>query len=554
MSDKNLTFYIAFDESHKSRGKIDNNYTGLKKYLESLGFICHQFMEFPITRNNLKPYDILVIPCPDFSKFSREEIDAIVKWVKEDGGGLLLLSHAGGDKGRRSNLSELSEKFGIQFENDQVLDKTKNFGIESLPEITNFGPPNPITEGITSICYRAGSSITTSGSSAVPVVLSNETSEPFASPLIVIIEAENGRVIGCGSYEIFRDKVAGGFEHDQHAKLAKNIFNWLRSDYRTDLKLKHPEIIPIPKEGLIRAPQLTESMNVLSEKAPNISNSISQGVPNFNIQSNITISNKSDLANSFNNLLQQVDSIRNLIKSIINIIITSEEKQIMEESIQYKGTEELQQQPTPITKPTDFSKLVQPPSSNISQNITNIPTTGLFGSDINNELTPLPPKPTSLSQQYNNYTTIDQPQYNNSYQPYTTIPQPYSTLPQSPVLDTTTQYTFIEDSYTKTTSDYIEHNKDELLTNKIDISSVSSKTPDSELNAEQIQLEIESMQSKINSIEDLKRLVEQKFQENKYSKKQYDKQIERLENDKKKALTRLDELQNLIKKVKNKIN
>ena len=45
-------------------------------------------------------------------------------WVTESGGGLFLLSHAGGDKGRQA-FSELAEEYGMVFENDQVLD-TKN--------------------------------------------------------------------------------------------------------------------------------------------------------------------------------------------------------------------------------------------------------------------------------------------------------------------------------------------------------------------------------------------------------------------------------------------
>ena len=67
-------FYVAFDEAHKPRGKIAGNYSHLKEHLENEGFICQTFMEFPITRQNLAPFDILVIPCPDFAKFSGNEI------------------------------------------------------------------------------------------------------------------------------------------------------------------------------------------------------------------------------------------------------------------------------------------------------------------------------------------------------------------------------------------------------------------------------------------------------------------------------------------------
>ena len=94
-----MPYYIAFDNSHKERAKLDENFTDLRDYLNQNDFVCYNFLETPVTQESLKPFDILVIACPDFSKFSHIEIMEIVNWVKEDGGGLLLLSHAGGDRG-----------------------------------------------------------------------------------------------------------------------------------------------------------------------------------------------------------------------------------------------------------------------------------------------------------------------------------------------------------------------------------------------------------------------------------------------------------------------
>src|SRR6056297_3204389 len=129
----NRPFIIGFDEAHKPRGKINSNYTELAELLNQNGFVCQSYEAYPITTQSLEEIDILVFVCPDFSKVSKNEIDAIKVWVKEQGGGLLLLSHAGGDKGRRSNLSELGQQFGLIFENDQCLDKYNNIGVENLP-------------------------------------------------------------------------------------------------------------------------------------------------------------------------------------------------------------------------------------------------------------------------------------------------------------------------------------------------------------------------------------------------------------------------------------
>ncbi|MEJ2278629.1 MAG: hypothetical protein P8Y70_12900 [Candidatus Lokiarchaeota archaeon] len=236
--------YIAFDQIHKPRGKIDENYKELRKHLESNGFVCKNYTDAAITQESLQYYDIFVFVCPDFAKISRQEILEIENWVKDDGGGLLMLSHAGGDKGRNSNLSDLSELFGITFENDQVLDNKKNLDLENLPVVSQFNPPHPITSQIGKICYRAGCSLTVIGS-AMPIVSSNDTSDPFLTPLVCVSEPEKGRVVCSGSYEMFRDKIGGGFQYETHPQFALNLFNWLVSEYRAELR--NSEKLPKPE-------------------------------------------------------------------------------------------------------------------------------------------------------------------------------------------------------------------------------------------------------------------------------------------------------------------
>jgi hypothetical protein len=328
MSDQ---FNVAFDEAHKPRGLITGNYGELKDHLESNGFACHSFMEFPITRQNLGYYDILVIPCPDNAQFSSDEIEAISTWVKEDGGGLVMMSHAGGDKGRRTNLSDLAEKFGMSFENDQVLDKENNFGLENLPAITKFIPPHPITDGLESICFRAGCSLSSFG--GVPVIISSEEANPFSSPLLVAVEHGDGKVVGIGSYEIFRDKIMGGFQTLGHGQLATNTFNWVKTEYRS--KLKSGEIEPkiaysIPKQK--SQPNIqgmgTHSSDPISSEEIEGQNTLSSSgaYQKLNLTSDVKISEKSDLANLLYMLLNEADILKQQIQTIIDNVVASEEQ------------------------------------------------------------------------------------------------------------------------------------------------------------------------------------------------------------------------------------
>ena len=325
-------YYIAFDLSHKPRGKIDENLKELRDHLNDNNFVCYNLLETPITQDKLKPYDILVFPCPDFSKFSNQEIRDMTKWIKEDGGGLLLLSHAGGDRGRRTNLGELSEQFGIVFESDQVLDDTNNLGIENLPVISadHFIPPHPITNDINEICFRAGCSLTVLGG-AISIVSSNETSEPFSCPLICTSEPENGRVCAIGSYEMFRDDTNGGFQFDDHSALALKIFNWLTSDYRIELTQQGTD--HSKTSGSITVAPYTEQ---LTEQYPDKMSSTPQGEDFGEIDFSMSLNSKSDLLSQLNSFLNQINAIKTKVEQLIHTFSVADDNvfNIPQESVE----------------------------------------------------------------------------------------------------------------------------------------------------------------------------------------------------------------------------
>lgn len=343
--------YIAFDIGHKERGKLNENYSQLKELLETNDFVCHEFFETSITQESLESYDVLVFACPDFAKISRNEILEIENWVKQDGGGLLLLSHAGGDKGRNSNLSELSEIFGIVFENDQVLDKETNLGLENLPIIRNFTPPHPITSGIDKMCYRAGCSLSVIGA-AIPVAISNETSDPFSSPLICVTEPEKGRVCCSGSYEMFRDKIGGGIQYETHSHLAITVFNWLVSEYRQDLKASSEYEPPESQES-----EITSQMDLEST----LKKKVFEKPISTELETKIKISNKSDLINLLSTYLEQITHMKNTIETLIEKVSISEDEILELEAKQEETISEQESAKKEIVEPLfsdeDFESL-----------------------------------------------------------------------------------------------------------------------------------------------------------------------------------------------------
>lgn len=353
-----MPYYIAFDLSHKPRGKIDENLSELRDHLNANGFICYNFLETPITQEILRSYDILVFSCPDFSKFSNQEIIEITNWVKEDGGGLLMLSHAGGDKGRSSNLGDLSQQFGIIFEGDQVLDDTNNLGVENLPLISadHFIPPHPITNGIGEICFRAGCSLIIIGG-AISIITSNETSEPFSCPLMCTSEPENGRVCAIGSYEMFRDKTGGGLQYEEHADLALNIFNWLVSDYRMEITIQGTDRSKITTLQPVSSSSNNLPSNILSPINSFPENNVIETV---DILKNIT--SKSELMTLLQTFQTQINNLKYSVDSLIQYFNAADDNLfgILQEKIDRTTSDFMEFDKSPLTdlppRPIDFDK------------------------------------------------------------------------------------------------------------------------------------------------------------------------------------------------------
>ncbi len=442
-----MPYNIAFDIAHKPRGRLDENFTELKDFLNTNGFECYSFLEAPITQLSLNPYDVLVFVCPDFSKISPLEISEIINWVREDGGGLLLLSHAGGDRGRNSNLSELSQNFGMSFENDQVLDETYNLGMENMPVITTFIPPHPISNGISSLCFRSGCSLMVLGN-AIPIVSSNETSEPFSSPLICVSEPDNGRVCAIGSYEIFRDKIGCGFNSDDHASLAFNIFTWLVSEHRLDLRANGE--IPDITSNQVNSSQFSET--------PSQEHSTNKKV---DIEFSMKISRKSELFELLKIFQNQINTIKTTVDKLIKTTEASEDE-----------IAELKENLAPLPPPP----IIEPPI---------IEPVSIFEEPSDPTLTQLPPKPVEL---HSNPSDIFSG-FNKTQKPKKTISQPKK-----------------------------KPKKSELLSQK------------------------SSLETKLNSINNLLEFVEKKYAAGKLDDESYAKRVKQLKNDIKKTQSKIDDI------------
>jgi len=216
---------ILFDQTQNERGRLDSTYQDLGKLLKDNDFDVEPYTEFMLLAKNLDSADVLVFGCPNSSKLRPAEIDVLKRFVQK-GGGLMLLSLSGGDRGLMNNMSQVSKSFGISFDNTAVRDDRSNAGLPTMPIISNI-TPHPSTVDVIDILVPSACTLTVTDK-AIAIASTSETGEPPNKPVIAVAESGKGRVLCAGSYEIFRR--GGGMKHSGNQNFALNAFRWLSGE------------------------------------------------------------------------------------------------------------------------------------------------------------------------------------------------------------------------------------------------------------------------------------------------------------------------------------
>jgi hypothetical protein len=216
---------ILFDQTQNERGRLDSTYSELGQLLKDNDFDVEAYTEFMILAKHLKEASVMVFGCPNSSKVRPAEIDVLKKFVK-NGGGLLLLSLSGGDRGLMNNMSKISSEFGITFENTAVKDDRNNAGLPTMPIVTKI-VIHPSTEDVKDLLVPSACSLKVTGK-ATSLADTSETADPGNASVLAIAEPGKGRVMCVGSYEVFRR--GGGLKHKGNTTFALNAFKWLSGE------------------------------------------------------------------------------------------------------------------------------------------------------------------------------------------------------------------------------------------------------------------------------------------------------------------------------------
>ncbi|MFW9820795.1 MAG: hypothetical protein ACFFE5_14390, partial [Candidatus Thorarchaeota archaeon] len=194
-----------------------------------------------ITKEKLENIDLLILGNPIDDFFSSQEIKYIVNHVR-NGGGLLLLSEYGADYLQKTNLNDISGKFGIFFEKNIIKEmNSNNQNCTSILHIQEF-EKHQITKNLRELIIGGTCSLFLS-KGAKPLLQSNEESvwseiynnisEEWTKDkekqqiVAAYTEFGQGKVVAIGDIDIFTSNSRMGINTFDNRKFLQNIINWL---------------------------------------------------------------------------------------------------------------------------------------------------------------------------------------------------------------------------------------------------------------------------------------------------------------------------------------
>ncbi len=194
-----------------------------------------------ITKEILKDTDLLILGNPIDDFFSSIEIKHIIDHVRS-GGGLLLLSEYGADYLQKTNLNDISGKFGIFFEKNIIKEmNTNNHNCTSILHIQDF-EKHQITKNLRELIIGGACSLFLS-KDVKPLLQSNvtsvwsevynNTSEEWTKDqekqqiIAAYTEFGQGKVVAIGDIDIFTANSRMGINTFDNRKFLQNLINWL---------------------------------------------------------------------------------------------------------------------------------------------------------------------------------------------------------------------------------------------------------------------------------------------------------------------------------------
>ena len=194
-----------------------------------------------ITKEVLENVDLLILGNPIDDFFSSLEIRNIVDHVRS-GGGLLLSSEYGADYLQKTNINDISGKFGIFFEKNIIKEmNTDNQNCTSMLHIQDFSKEQ-LTKNLREVIIGGTCSLYLNKEvkpllqthdkyvwSEVYNVTSEEWTKEEEKQQVIAAYTEfgQGKVVAIGDIDIFTSNSRIGINSLDNRKFLQNIISWL---------------------------------------------------------------------------------------------------------------------------------------------------------------------------------------------------------------------------------------------------------------------------------------------------------------------------------------
>jgi hypothetical protein len=233
---------VLIDLTHNEMLNIDDeDFAEFFNLLKRIDLKIRKNKNGEINKEILENTDLLIIGNPINDFFSSTEIKHIVDYVRS-GGGLLLLSEYGADNLQKTNINDISGKFGIFFEKNLIKEMNDaNHNCTSILHIQDF-IKHSITKSLREILIGGACSINLSKKAKILMQTNDKsvwsetydhTSEEWTKQdekrqiIAAFAEFGQGKVVGLGDVDIFTSNSKIGIDSLDNRKFIQNMINWL---------------------------------------------------------------------------------------------------------------------------------------------------------------------------------------------------------------------------------------------------------------------------------------------------------------------------------------
>jgi hypothetical protein len=219
----------------------DEEFNELLNLLKRLDLKIKKNEDGHITKEALDNIDLLILGNPIDDFFSSLEIKHIVDHVRS-GGGLLLISEYGADYLQKTNLNDISGKFGIFLERNLIKEmNSNNQNCTSILHVQKF-LKHQLTQNLREVIIGGACSLSLSkevkpllqtSDKSVWSEVYNSSSEKWTKEeekqqvIAAFTEFGQGKVVTIGDIDIFTSNSRIGIDSFDNRKLIQNIINWL---------------------------------------------------------------------------------------------------------------------------------------------------------------------------------------------------------------------------------------------------------------------------------------------------------------------------------------